>query len=1254
MQFKRYIIGKTNIPTQGKFEFAEVIDVYRKRGQNSLFYMIGMDSYDSLKRLDELGMIHLGMRNFRGDQFELLPYCRFNGNYLIFSKEWNEDKYRQFLEFEPKPEIVYPESEYLRINEVSDEEAADRLLKFEKALDSGLLGIDFETAGSEVPGSDLEGFPEYSNFLPLGLSITDKRHGMYFDFDDWRETKITRPLFFKALEGVIDRNKQRLMAFNVSFEMRCLFDMYGRFFELGDARAWCIVDNRKENLKFLSQYYLGTRSWDYENDFQIKALEELFSKGDYQTAESVFLEYEKQSDKTSVAARGLFEQMSETRRFPYDRKKWFFIKKLFDLNLGNPQFLPRLKKYWNNTWASVNQKVLGRYCVIDAVMDIYITDAVRSIELNGKKYTEDSYYVYLYNQYLGAHISTSGITVDLDCLERMTKYYETLYFNTMICVSQFMTYTRRELLETDKDYIPVELTDKLKVVVSDCRSFFFLERDKIKLGKAFLVFLREYPEAFEKIITRYGAELSYVYEIAKAAHDEDISPDLEAKYKDEALLKKMDPQELALKRPGLLSFNKFLRKRNVFVEIADMVEEDLELPEFYEKYNEAYLKKTNLNARLLLKYWNKTEEELIDAIQMGLLPAMVPKNIVPELEKYIWDKKKLSGVTAAALSKSLSKHLYDSYVEKYEKIADRKITDPIDHSLDKLIIYDFNKPMVRDELALDLQRLYEYPVTIAGWYFSLKNSKDDLGTFTRVEYEKFKAKVESKCKGDYMSLPKLRQRFYKLVEVKGDYGRVLSVHEERKKWTAGGNDSYGGSTTWDGLKAYLYKDKPFVPDLTFRHITDDPVDCFCKFFGYMEMNLGAEKTLTTTLRPIRKNSGNYVDVDGTHILWKKGCQDPEQPQMYRIDVHVNSVHTGRWASNFHTMPPEDDGRLALKFKKGYIGSYFDISQAEPRSICYLSRDPDFMELYDSGKDAYLELAKLAFPQHMNDKALVKLHRKQCKGIILSGLYGRGIKGLAKALGFSVDDANQVWSSFISKMKVVARFKDELLDFAQKNGRVETILGNRIPVDPERVHTSSMNYVIQGFTAIILAAGFYNSVAEAISRGINVSVKGVVHDSSTCEFPIEKLLHMDLHYRKFFREWIRYWWNPDYKYDLDLLMDYRHHCPYNFNIETGDINVSMWTGYADEFLEYLSQGYSFKVEERKNIVQTDYKGGARNDLAGVERTHNYMDDDYSRCISRTELRLKLQEPLKDIGWYYEPVSSYPKWGSRTLSPAAVRF
>ena len=40
-----------------------------------------------------------------------------------------------------------------------------------------------------------------------------------------------------------------------------------------------------------------------------------------------------------------------------------------------------------------------------------------------------------------------------------------------------------------------------------------------------------------------------------------------------------------------------------------------------------------------------------------------------------------------------------------------------------------------------------------------------------------------------------------------------------------------------------------------------------------------------------------------------------------------------------------------KIKDGYICAYWDISQAEPRSIAFRSEDPLFIELYQIGGDA---------------------------------------------------------------------------------------------------------------------------------------------------------------------------------------------------------------------------------------------------------------------------------------------------------------
>ncbi len=631
---------------------------------------------------------------------------------------------------------------------------------------------------------------------------------------------------------------------------------------------------------------------------------------------------------------------------------------------NNPDFLPRLKKYWKNTWASTNQRILGRYCVIDAVMDLYLVDAVRSIKLNGKEYTEDSYMVYLYNQYLAAQITSSGITVDIPYLNKLKEFYERLYFNTMICISQFVTYTRRELIQQDKEYIHLDnIPDKIRILLEDYRTMFFLQTDPVKMAKEFVNFLCDSPEAFERVITKYRAELNDLYETALAVHNE---------RQDDTLKEEERAAEAELK--------KLLRKKTVFVQKAAYIREDLELPQFFTEFNRKYLEKTNSNSVILFDYWNgKPESKLIEYLKHGTLRKTgLNEKICEKLEEYIWDMKQLT--KPDVLLKSLNIYLYDSYILEYEKIADRKITDPIDHSLDKLIIYDFNKPKVRDEIALDLQKVYEIPITISGLFYFFRNQADKMDMFRKSGFIRFRDSVISRCnqtcKGRFELMNHMHERMYEKVEEKGEYGKVLSVSERRKVWTAGGDDSYGGKSTWDGLKIYLYKDEPFIPDLTFRHIPEDKVECFNKFFGYMEMNRGAEKVLSSTITPIIEHSYNYVTKNRMHIQWKKKQHDPEQPQMYQIDIHPNSVHTGRWASNFHTLPPEDDGRLALKFQKGYVGSYFDISQAEPRSICYISRDPDFMELYDSGKDAYMELAKIAFPHHMNDKALIKMHRKQ--------------------------------------------------------------------------------------------------------------------------------------------------------------------------------------------------------------------------------------------------------------------------------------
>lgn len=309
-----------------------------------------------------------------------------------------------------------------------------------------------------------------------------------------------------------------------------------------------------------------------------------------------------------------------------------------------------------------------------------------------------------------------------------------------------------------------------------------------------------------------------------------------------------------------------------------------------------------------------------------------------------------------------------------------------------------------------------------------------------------------------------------------------------------------------------------------------------------------------------------------------------------------------------------------------------------------------MDMYDTQGDSYRELAKRrwlkanGYPVGYDspgrskiDNAWVARERGKFKKLILSGIYGQSIKTLSAEAGLSLEDGMDIWNSFIGQMVEVARFRDENIEYGSKTGFAKTILGEKIPLNMKRIWTTANNTVVQNFTAVILATFFYNCIERAINLGINVSSKFVIHDSQTIEFPINKLFHMDLICRKYFRQACRKYFKPDYKFDWDLLLDLMDHMPYSFNIETGEVSVRLWTEKVDYFLDHLSTSYSFNVVSRTNKDNCKGERGRDKFLKqNPGKYHALSISEKFRQNKQTELKLQLTEPLKDIDWWYEPL------------------
>lgn len=117
----------------------------------------------------------------------------------------------------------------------------------------------------------------------------------------------------------------------------------------------------------------------------------------------------------------------------------------------------------------------------------------------------------------------------------------------------------------------------------------------------------------------------------------------------------------------------------------------------------------------------------------------------------------------------------------------------------------------------------------------------------------------------------------------------------------------------------------------------------------------------------------------------------------------------------------------------------DYSQLELRIAAALSGDPEMRGIFEAGVDYHLRTAQLVSqtawgipPEQVEDK-----HRSQAKGFNFGLLYGQGDSALAQNIGCTVQQAGRIREAILGKFSVLARWIQEMLQYATKNGHAWT-------------------------------------------------------------------------------------------------------------------------------------------------------------------------------------------------------------------------
>lgn len=239
------------------------------------------------------------------------------------------------------------------------------------------------------------------------------------------------------------------------------------------------------------------------------------------------------------------------------------------------------------------------------------------------------------------------------------------------------------------------------------------------------------------------------------------------------------------------------------------------------------------------------------------------------------------------------------------------------------------------------------------------------------------------------------------------------------------------------------------------------------------------------------------------------------PKTGRIHTSYNQTiaATGRLSStdpNLQNIPIRDrEGRL---LRKGFIvGSSdyeilsLDYSQIELRIMAHVSKDPAMLDAYNHGIDIHKRTAAALYG--VPEKEVTHEMRDKAKVVNFSVIYGVTPYGLSRNLRISRDEAKSFIERYMTQYPGVKTYMDSMVEFAEKNGYVQTLTGRRRPVtDINSTHKSAkeaakriaINSPIQGTSADMIKIAMIKIHEDIEKKGYQSKMLLQVHDELVFE------------------------------------------------------------------------------------------------------------------------------------------------------------
>lgn len=190
----------------------------------------------------------------------------------------------------------------------------------------------------------------------------------------------------------------------------------------------------------------------------------------------------------------------------------------------------------------------------------------------------------------------------------------------------------------------------------------------------------------------------------------------------------------------------------------------------------------------------------------------------------------------------------------------------------------------------------------------------------------------------------------------------------------------------------------------------------------------------------------------------------------------------------------------------------DYSQIELRLLAHVSGDEHLINAFNSDIDVHTLTASKVFGVDVEN--VTKDMRRKAKAVNFGIIYGQSRYGLAKALNISNTQAQEFIDKYFESYPKIKQYMQDKIDFANKNGYVETLLGRKRFLLAELqssnyqirefAQRAAINQPLQGTAADLIKQAMIEVDKQITAKGLKSKMIMQVHDELVFELPKEEL------------------------------------------------------------------------------------------------------------------------------------------------------